>query len=81
MRLRVRFRSTRAKVYLLDDLLAQARRQVDHAHADPLGRPFAIVEGLDERACVSWRAYCRDALALEALVGQLRADRSAPETR
>jgi hypothetical protein len=79
MRLRVRFRSMRAKVFPLDDLIAQARRHGDHAGADPLARPFAVVEARDERACVSWRAYCRDAAALEELVAQLRAERIAPK--
>jgi hypothetical protein len=77
MKLRVRFRSSRARVLPLDDVIVQARRHGGQPGDDPLGRPFAIVEALDERACVSWRAYCNDAAALDALVGRLQAERAA----
>lgn len=77
MRLRIKFRSTRAKILPLDDLIEQARQVIDDGAAHVLRGPFAIVEALDDRACVSWRAYCQDLESFEALVQTLQADRAA----
>jgi hypothetical protein len=58
----------------LDELLMAARRDLETHSIASRTATFAVVEALDDQSCVSFRAYCRDLVALTALVHRLQAE-------